>query len=115
MSRQYPNISMRLKELVAVHDINDARLSQKTDINNTVIKKYLKGEKLELCFRNLIILSKEFGMRISDFIDYVSQKNMQSPYLVVLDIFRNEFFILMQRCSDEDGLFIFLQQERTRR
>lgn len=73
MSRQYPNISMHLKELMKLHNIDDARLSSTTEINIRAIKKILKGEKRVLSIRNLYIMSKEFGMHYSEFIDFISQ------------------------------------------
>lgn len=73
LAREYPNISLRLNELMVLHDINDEQLSFETEINFDVIKKILNGKQSELCFRDLLKLSVKFQMLISEVIDYLSQ------------------------------------------
>jgi hypothetical protein len=73
MLRDYPNISIHLNNLMKIQDINDTELSLKTEIRIILIKKILKGDTIYLSLRNVYILSKQFGMQISEFIDLVSR------------------------------------------
>jgi len=73
MSRCYPNISQHLGNLMDTQKINSRDLSLKTEIRPELIKDILRGDILCLSLRNVHSLSRQFGMSIHEFIDYISQ------------------------------------------